>query len=156
MSYTVRPAREVDQHLFAHLEVHKEEQMGLDALGKSTVEALLAGYRNSEQCYLGFDDADELCAAFGYVRHPALLVPWLLCADHIERPVEFLRIARRVLADWPNDLPMTNVVGAHNKRSIRWLKALGFTVGETPIRKLNGVSFLPFWKMPPIGEKPYV
>ncbi len=154
MSYTVRPAREIDQHLFAHLEVNKDEQQELDALGKSTVESLLDGYRHSEQCYLGFDD-EELRAVFGYVRHPALLIPWMLSAD-IERPVEFLKISRRVLADWPNDLPMTNMVGAHNKRSIRWLKAIGFTVGETPIRKLNGVSFLPFWKMPPIGEKPYV
>lgn len=146
MSYTVRKARDMDQHLFAHLEVRDDELRELSALNLSPVQALLDGYRTSEECWLGFD---ELClvAVFGYVREEHAVVPWMLTAD-IERPVEFLKLSRGLFAGWSFDKPLHNIVGRHNTKSIRWLRALGFTVGSQPIYEASDVAFLPFWKMP--------
>lgn len=75
----------------------------------------------------------ELIALFGFIPRGAMsdaAHPWLVASDKIDRiPGILTRLSRRycsrVLAEYP---VLFNFVDARNRRSVRWLKRIGFSV----------------------------
>lgn len=55
--------------------------------------------------------------------------PWAVFTDAVDRhPVQFLKDCRRWISGY--DVPMLNVVDERNKVAQKWLKWLGFTLGD--------------------------
>lgn len=118
--------------------------------GRSADEALQAGFRLSEMCWIGMWN-DEPVTCFG-VRRPSILsdlgIPWLLGTDKI-RCVKsaFVKnsiIYVRLMAERFKDLE--NYVDARNTLSIKWLGWCGFEVEKTPIPYGHEkVLFHKFW-----------
>lgn len=73
--------------------------------------------------------------------------PWLLgTIALVEDKRLFIKVSKIVLANLSEGFRfLENYVSVENKCSIRWLKALGFTIGEE-IEGLNGVTFKRFHK----------
>lgn len=72
--------------------------------------------------------------------------PWLLGTDALERAPSTLtrqgrRYIRRMLAMFPE---LTNYVDARNEKSIRWLRAIGFSLDIAPVA--YGLYGLPFYR----------
>lgn len=72
--------------------------------------------------------------------------PWLLGTDAIDRlAFPMLRTTQGFVRRWAQEHSLLeNLVDATNKRTIRWLKALGFTFDE-PVQIRPGVVAQRFW-----------
>jgi len=84
--------------------------------------------------FTGIIDNRPVCM-FGFACPNLLLdvaVPWLLTSNAIEKHKKaFMRYSRMVMQQAQKDIPfMVNYVDAKYERAIKWLKWLGFTVGE--------------------------
>ncbi len=99
---------------------------------KSPLEALLMGLHLSETAWTGLVDDEPICM-FG-VAPSCLLTntgtPWLLGTDGIEKHAGiFIRHSIKHLNDlfgeWDR---LINYVDARNKKAVRWLKWMGFTI----------------------------
>lgn len=73
--------------------------------------------------------------------------PWLLGTDAlIDDKKLFLRISRVVLKNLSEGFSsLENYVSIENKCSLRWLRSLGFTIGED-IKSITGVTFRRFYR----------
>jgi hypothetical protein len=116
--------------------------------GRNPREVLVESVEKSASSWAGLADGRLVCL-FGVV--PMSLVgvtgiPWLLGSDDVcayGRP--FLRRNRAMIDRWLADFPvLTNVVDARNTVSIRWLRWLGFRLGEPTPMGPRGLPFLPF------------
>ncbi|WP_088383874.1 hypothetical protein [Roseateles aquatilis] len=82
--------------------------------------------------------AGELVCLFGAVPHPAAAgaaIPWMLCTRTLERVPRraMAAVSARVVADWCGRFTyLTNIVHRRNRRAIRFVQWLGFTVGDVP------------------------
>lgn len=72
--------------------------------------------------------------------------PWLLGTERVFAfPGVLIREGRRYLQAMRNVYPsLANHVDARNVKSIRWLKHLGFTIGEPEPYGVAGLPFYPF------------
>jgi hypothetical protein len=79
--------------------------------------------------------------------HGKIGVPWLVATDEIERhPVRFYRTSKTLMAGIREKYScLVNWVDARNTLSIRWLKWLGFTIGEPEPWGVSGMPFHRFW-----------
>jgi hypothetical protein len=77
-------------------------------------------------------------------------VPWLLGTDAVERhALAFLRSNPAYVARMQARFGrLSNWVDARNATSIRWLRWLGFTIGEPRPYGPLGLPFHPFWMSP--------
>lgn len=75
-------------------------------------------------------------------------VPWLLSAEQaLQHKREFLLQSPPVIEEMLNICPtLINYVHAENRLSIRWLKWLGFEIGDPEPIGLNGAEFCRFMK----------
>lgn len=108
--------------------------------------------------------ADRPALLAGVVRDPHRAgtgVPWMLADDRIDRrPWTLARHSRAVLTDGlaPGFRRLENAVDARNRRTVRWLAWLGFTI--RPARPLGpyGQLFHPFdltlSEVPPCAVRP--
>lgn len=113
----------------------------------SVSDTLFSAVRRSSHCWAAVKD-DAVLAVFG-IAPVSLLdglgAPWLLATPNAERFAgalvkqgrEYISIMQRI---YPR---MVNFVDARNRKSIRWLKWLGFTIHD-PVPM--GVMQLPFHK----------
>ena len=72
--------------------------------------------------------------------------PWMLGSDEIYRhPKAMLTLGPHVLALWGRDSSKSwsNLVSAENARSIRFLRRIGFHIGDE-LTMVGGMSFLTF------------
>jgi hypothetical protein len=107
--------------------------------------SLVRGVATSENPLAVINPQGEVVAILGVVPMGDLMgSPWMLAADGLEAiKWPFLRECRAHLAEMHNRYPfLHNHVWEGNTTHIRWLKWLGFTVGDVPARP----HFLPFWK----------
>jgi len=114
------------------------------ASGLKAFDAIYVSYLKSEQCLTGIDDNDIPVGMWGIRRETwQWSNPWLLGTDRIDelwRP--FLRTTKLLFPLISAKYPcMRNYVDLRNKKSIAWLKWLGFKM-EPP--RPYGVSGLPF------------
>ena len=104
------------------------------------------------QCWTAFLDVDgsqEIICIWGVVTHandPTIGVPWLVGSDHVYSIKRyFLNESKgwveRIQGDY---LVLTNLVHSKNFTAIKWLKFLGFTIGQQ--YELNGQSFNQFYR----------
>lgn len=109
-------------------------------------EALAEGVASSLWAYAAIVDNEPQCV-FG-VASDGLLgeegAPWMLCADGIERHARALLIcSKRFVGEMATSFErLANVVHAHNRVAIRYLKWCGFEFGETIM--IDGEPFLCF------------
>lgn len=83
-----------------------------------------------------WDDYDRLICIFGYVPQGPILTPmaspWMLGTALLERNAGgLIRSTRAYVAAWREQYPLlVNFVDARNTASVRYLKAVGFTLDE--------------------------
>lgn len=113
-------------------------------------QALIESMESSEYCWAFEDDEGSCLGVFGYAcpfGDDEIGVPWLIASDDLRaRAVEFYKLSVAWVDVMSVSCPklLINYVHADNKRAIRWLTRLGFTVEETP--EPFGVAQAPFRK----------
>lgn len=113
------------------------------ALGEDPLRSLQQAIYAGDTVTLELNN--EVCGLAGIVPCGSVSTPWAVFTDAIEKaPLSFMRDCKR----WINryDAPMVNVVDERNKQVQKWLKALGFKLGEPFEFGVNKEPFLPYWK----------
>lgn len=92
---------------------------------------------------------DELVCIFGVAPLSILSgsgCPWMLGTNHVKRyRRELMHATRPYIAAMQRAYPfLGNAVHARNTESIRWLRAVGFEVGEPTLRMPSGEMFCLF------------
>jgi len=142
----IRPATVADAQALVLRRADLEE---IEALtGRDPRDVLVESVERSASAWAGLADGELVCL-FGVV--PMTLVgvtgvPWLLGSDAVcaySRP--FLRRNRSYVREMLREFPvLTNVVDARNAVSIRWLRWLGFRMGQPTPMGVRGLPFIPF------------
>ena len=93
---------------------------------------------------------DEALCVFGVVPIPGTLAgcPWMLGTDRAQRfGRELVLHGRAYVERWASEFTgVENFVHAENCRSVRWLQALGFRMGEPQVVGGFGGMFRRFWR----------
>ena len=131
-----------------------EHMRAIDALEctltveRSPYEALLQSVEHSDWCEVALVDDQPQCVFGAATLHESLLgddgAPWMLGAQSMCRHAKALLIHSRPKVEamrWRYQR-LFNIVHAHNRASIRWLKWLGFSFGDEV--KVKGHPFLQF------------
>lgn len=130
---TMLPAALDDARELAPL-LRAEDRAEVLALGCEPVDGLLQSLTASREAWTWRDEGRIIC--IGGVAPLSLIgqtgVPWLLGSDLV--PVHrraFMLETRRMVARWLGMFSVLwNVVDARYAEAIRWLRWLGFTLGE--------------------------
>lgn len=127
-----RPTIEGDAEIIAS-DIRPEDAEEIDAAsGLSAVDALLAGFQRSTECFTIYreDAAKTPLAMFGYgITEPNLCgIIWLLGANGLMRHrYEFLRKSHYWVDYMQSKIPLAyNIVYEKNVVHIKWLQWLGF------------------------------
>lgn len=130
---TMLPATEDDARELA-LVLRAEDRDEVLALGRDPVEGLLQSVACAREAWTYRDGGRIICMAgvgpLSLIGHAG--VPWLLGSDLVlAHRRAFLVETRRTVARWLTIFPLlSNVVDARYDAAIRWLRWLGFTIGE--------------------------
>jgi hypothetical protein len=112
-------------------------------------QALLFGLNESLATYTVRVD-DEIVMIYGVGKLPFVhgAYPWMLAAENIEKyGVAFYRYTiNHIDAMLKQYGYLENYVDCRNKKSIRWLKWLGFNIEPAEPYGLEGEPFHRFWK----------
>lgn len=113
------------------------------ALGEDPEQCLKHAIYSGETITLELNG--EVAGLAGVVPCGEYWSPWSVFTEAIERNRrEFFRDCKRWVSHY--DVPMLNVVDEQFKAAHKWLKALGFTLGEPIPFGVNGELFMPYWK----------
>lgn len=117
------------------------------AMGHTPRQALRAGLLSSSLCLTATVDG-RAEAMFGLVVTNALCgegSPWMLGTEAIYRhPRAMLRWGPRILAAMFDSTPLLeNLVAEDNDRAVRFLRRIGFTIGQETIM-IAGTRFVAF------------
>ena len=123
--------------------------------GYGPKQALTYSFGTSKECNSIIDDGERVIGMFGFGVTPdnKSAIPWLLASD------ELSKIAKQFLPEskaWvdrvvePYDY-VFNYVHASNRKSIKWLKWLGFTLSGNAV--IYGYYPAPFYKFTMVKEK---
>ncbi len=119
--------------------------------GLNYERTLMLSLSLSRHALAAFGRKGELLCLFGFV--PITLMgsdaaPWLVGTTHLERyPKVLTRDARRFTERVQQEYPrLVNYVDARNDHSIRWLRALGFTLDKPEPFGLHKLPFHRFHK----------
>jgi hypothetical protein len=145
-SVEIRPATFRDA---LTLEMRRADRDEVEAMsGRNPREALVESVENSAKAWAGLADGQLVCL-FGVV--PLTLigitgVPWLLGSNEVcAFSRQFLRRNKAYVTEMLADYPvLRNVVDQRNTVSIRWLRWLGFRMGQPAIMGVAKVPFIPF------------
>ncbi len=146
LAVEIRPATLRDALTLVLRRADREEVEALS--GRNPREVLVESVERSSSAWAGLADGELVCL-FGVV--PLTLsgvtgIPWLLGSPAVcDYSRQFLRrnkaFVRAMLQEYP---VLKNVVDARNTVSIRWLRWLGFTMGEPTPMGTAGLPFIPF------------
>jgi hypothetical protein len=117
------------------------------AMGHTPAQALRLGMAASVDCYTVMIDGEPE-GMIGMVPRNILEgegAPWLLGSEAIpNNPRALMVLSRRLIAIWRDSLPkLGNLVAAENVRAIRYLRRLGFRLGDERV-SIGGVDFVRF------------
>ena len=138
---TMLPATEGDARELAPL-LRAEDRAEVLALGVEPVDGLLQSLGAAREAWTYRDDGRIICMAG--VAPLSLIgstgIPWLLGSPLVAAHRRaFMLETRRMVAHWLTIfLQLRNVVDARYEAAIRWLRWLGFTIGE-PFPLARGV-----------------
>lgn len=133
MTITMLPAAEDDARELAPL-LRKEDRAEVLALGVEPVDGLLQSLSAAREAWTYRDDGRIICMAG--VAPLSLIgstgIPWLLGSPLVATHRRaFMVETRRMVAHWLTVFPiLRNAVDARYDAAIRWLRWLGFTIGE--------------------------
>lgn len=101
----------------------------LQSHGKEPIEALEATFRASSVVLAAYKH-DQPISIFGVVPDGDRASPWMMATPEADKhPRELLAFGRQFVSVWLMTWScLYNCVYAENRKSIRWLKRLGFTV----------------------------
>lgn len=123
----------------------------LAALGFTPEMCMRGGMEHSRRAFTLFIRG-EPAAMFGTVEHATHGVPWMVICEAARRwPIPFLRCTR--LYTESLDMFLENYVDARNKRTVQWLRWLGFYIDEPVALGQRGELFHRFWRSTSIKEK---
>ena len=92
------------------------------------LQVLIDSIEMSEKADMVFIDGD-LVGVIGLREMDGFSIPWFLGTNFVNKHRKvFMRESKKIIDAMPNKL--LNMVHADNKVSIKWLKALGFTLNE--------------------------
>lgn len=135
--YEIVPATVAHAEALApHMRFH--DRIECRAFGYLPLPGLLVSLTTSTEAWTGLADGEPVCM-FG-VTQQALTdpeaEPWLLSSKEIERHAgAFLRRNRKIIRSWRSRYSsLSGVVYVHNEVSKRWLRWLGFAIGDTAVR----------------------
>jgi hypothetical protein len=146
--------RPVDAEAFAELcdDLRPADQRELDAAyARPAREIIAESIARSIEPLAAWDD-DRLVAIFGHAPLGPILTPmaspWLLGTPLLARHAGVLvRLSRQYVAAWREQHPLlVNFVDVRNVASIRYLKAVGFTLDEPAPFGVMGLPFHRFHK----------
>lgn len=147
----IRPASFRDALTLVLRRADREEVEALS--GRNPREALVESVEQSSSAWTGLADGKLVCC-FGVT--PLTLIgvtgtPWLVGSDEIYNyRIHFLRRNHAYIAEMLWQFPiLRNVVDARNTLSVRWLRRLGFRLGEPTPMGLHGEPFIPFEMVAP-------
>lgn len=132
--YEIVPATVAHAHALAPL-MREHDRIECGAFGYQPLAALLTSIRNATEAWTGLVDGEPVCM-FG-VSQLVMMddegQPWLLATDKMVRHARvFLRLNRGVIPVWRRRYGrLFGAVSAANAVSIRWLRWLGFAIGDT-------------------------
>lgn len=139
----LRPATLDDAYRLAP-KLRLADQIELRACGHTDFEMVLVeSFALSDEA-IAYEVDGELLALAGVVGEPTFGIPWLLGSDGlIEHKKAIIQTPFQYVPRWLERYGfLQNIVHTENRRSIRWLRYLGFTLGE-PV-PFNGHLFHPF------------
>jgi hypothetical protein len=111
------------------MKLKEMDQLEVEYMGQTSVEALSNGIANSSYCKIIVDTQGEPQAVFGVVDTPAgYAIPWLLTTSEHRITKEWLKHCKNVIyPEMCDERKMfTNVCFKDNHATKRWLKWLGF------------------------------
>jgi len=102
------------------------------------VQVIKEAVRTSDYAWTVFKEGDVPLGIFGlrgYGDYVLTGIAWVLLTDAVEEtPLLCMRVSRWILARMHDIYPcLLNMVWKGNAKSLKWLKALGFTVSEPPV-----------------------
>ena len=149
--YTVRPAKALDAYAVSS-GLCGEDRLELERLQDADIyRIVLDSYLESAPAaWTALAPGERHAAMWGVTVHPALPdvgIPWVLKTEWaLKRPSEFMRISRFFNAGFGRQFKyLANYVDASYGTSIRWMKRLGFTEGETET-SARGYPFVCMWR----------
>lgn len=154
MAYYRAAKREDIEELADHL--REEDKLEVFCShGYGPRQALTYSFETSKECNSIISDDEKVIGMFGIGVTPdnKSAVPWLLASDELSKIAkQFLPESKawvdRVVEPYDN---VFNYVHAANKKSMRWLKWLGFTLDEKAVS--YGYHPAPFFKFTMSKEK---
>lgn len=148
MDWALRPTRWADVRYVA-ANMREIDRLECKAMGRDPKRSLYLGLKSSQWCLTALYRGRP-AAIFG-VRINSMIgsegVPWMLCTPDAERGAKALLTLGPDLVGAMHDEAryLSNYVGAENRRAIRLLQALGFTVeAETVI--IGDMPMRLFWR----------
>lgn len=146
-----RKARESDAYILER-HLRPEDRVEVEACGKSALDQILEGIRETQACWTGFINGEMLCVhGVRAVQHEGetLGIPWFLATKLMEtNQATLLRYGPRYIHAYKKFVggaPMYNMVHSDNSKSMRWLSWLGFTIQRDKTIDINGHDFHPFF-----------
>ena len=135
---TIEDAR----HIGANL--RDSDRAEIEALGLRPEFAVLSSFKESDEAYTGTVDG-EPAMIFGIGATPLSdeASIWALGTPLCDKvPVSMVRLGRQVVDAFLEDFPvLTNHCDARYEKTIKWLRLLGFSVGEPEPYGDNGAPF---------------
>jgi hypothetical protein len=128
----IRKATEADCHvLFPKLRKQDRVEIELSS-GDPTVGVMLRALEMSDEAWVAVGDSGEPFGIYGVTTVDGMGSPWMVATPEVYQHTKALvKDGRKWVAEILPRYPMLfNFVHAENTRSIAWLRALGFTLGE--------------------------
>lgn len=130
----IRPGRLQDAVALAGRLRRADALEALLATGDGEFDVLTSSVALSNECWAAEDGGKVIAVGgvtFDYERN--LGYPWLMGSDEmLKYPVTLVKVGREAVARWaPRCRTLMNYVHAENEVHIRWLKRIGFTMGQT-------------------------
>ena len=124
---TVDDARYIGAHL------REDDRREIEALGLRPAGAVELSFHESDEAYTGVVGGEPaMIFGVGATMLSDEASIWALGTDLCDKvPIAMVRIGRRVVQSFLEDYPvLTNYCDSRYKKTIKWLKLLGFQVGE--------------------------
>lgn len=138
----IRPYRSGDLWLVLPY-IRKEELDEAYALGEDPEACLINAIYSGETITLELNN--EVAGLAGVVKCGEYWSPWSVFTSAVDsNPIQFLRDCKRWISQY--DLPMVNVIDERNKVAQKWLKWMGFSMGEPFPFGVNGEPFRTYWR----------
>lgn len=129
-------------------DIRPEDLTEIVCSGEEPLKIIEESIQNSFFCKAAISEEGQLLAILGvgeYKEDPTVGGPWLIGTVFVEKyKREIVKYGKEFVKEWAKGRRLVNMVHCENKKSIRWLEAIGFTVHPEQVVDVNGHDFYPF------------